>query len=277
MSTKINTGFRIRGSNLLDMHQRVKQFRSHAHEIAADKALRMIAMLFSEFVDDAAIAGDLIRETGDDQEYQVRSFRRRAIKSFMDRQKEVEVKQSRDPQVDVSFSIAFLPMSETDIIGAFFCEDADLARLWMSAPGVEDYHYQNATDRPKAISEDEWEQRRLVWSQVLPGNASFDSRMFIAEIVPVEFCPIHRLDRLHEFLPSLAMRAQMRARNRVQEEAFEGYKEKLREGHFLSAVVQSLDYAASKEAKPMLEAYQAKYAEMLPNDLERMLRCLETT
>lgn len=135
MSTKINTGFRIRGSNLLDMHQRVKQFRFHAHAIAADKALRMIAMLFSEFVDDAAIAGDLIREPGDEQDRQIRSFRRRAIKSFVDRQKEIDVKHSRDPQVDVSFSIAFSPLSDMDIIGAFFCEDADLARLWMSAPG----------------------------------------------------------------------------------------------------------------------------------------------
>lgn len=39
-------------------------------------------------------------------------------------------------------------------------------------PELEDYHYQNQTDRPEDISEAEWEERRLVWDTLYDRNWS---------------------------------------------------------------------------------------------------------
>jgi len=36
----------------------------------------------------------------------------------------------------------------------------------------EDFHYQNQSDRPDSISPEDWERRRQVWNEVLPGVTS---------------------------------------------------------------------------------------------------------
>lgn len=54
---------------------------------------------------------------------------------------------------------------------------------------VEDYHYQNSTDKPENITQEEWETREAKWKELClgEGKASHNARRFYHEII--NLCP----------------------------------------------------------------------------------------
>lgn len=54
----------------------------------------------------------------------------------------------------------------------------DLIETFEQIDGVEDFHYQNSTDKPAEIPDDEWEYRREVWDKIV-GWSSVEERMLM--------------------------------------------------------------------------------------------------
>jgi len=72
------------------------------------------------------------------------------------------------------FSVVIYPTKEGDIYGYYFDSDKkefnDLLK-----PFYTDFHYQNNSDKPDDISDEEWKFRELKWDELLPGDKFADS------------------------------------------------------------------------------------------------------
>ena len=79
---------------------------------------------------------------------------------------------------DPTLTIAFFP-TNNDVLGIHYTDISDYITYIKEMNTFEDYHYQDSTDRPSNITEEEWEQRRNDWDQVLLSK-SFSSTTDIA-------------------------------------------------------------------------------------------------
>ena len=68
----------------------------------------------------------------------------------------------RDVDWDYTFELALIPI-RSDILVLHFMENDPGFESAMTELGFEDYYYQNQSDKPKDIPEDEWEQREKDW------------------------------------------------------------------------------------------------------------------
>ena len=72
------------------------------------------------------------------------------------------------------FSVVVYPTKEGDIYGYYF--DSDKKEFHdLLKPLYTDFHYQNQTDPPSDVSEEEWEFRESKWDELLPGDKFADS------------------------------------------------------------------------------------------------------
>lgn len=261
MSTKIYTGFRIRNTNLLDMQQRIELFRLHANAVAADDQVRLIARMLAEKTDDLALKGELSNLSVDERKQKIKELMWKVHSDILDRQHRVAQTMHRDVEIDFSFEICFVPIDPSKVIGMYFTEQPKLGKLWMSMPGVEDYHYQNQVDRPEDIPEAEWDKRGEVWHQVLGHHAPAD-RMFTARIVEIESCPYEifdpkKLSLVQQYTPGLDARAEERAIIQVANERFQSLPEKERSARMVSNYMNAASYACSDEAAPRVAEIKA--------------------
>lgn len=79
-------------------------------------------------------------------------------------------------------------------VGIFYCEDESLRDAFLAMCEVEDFHYQNQTDRPKEITSEDWELRRQVWDRVLPGLGVPAEQMLTFQLDTVPWMDLHSLD-----------------------------------------------------------------------------------
>lgn len=50
-----------------------------------------------------------------------------------------------------------------------------------------DFHYQNSTDKPDNVEEDEWDHRRKVWTRLTKNGSTFSECGLVFSLVPVYF------------------------------------------------------------------------------------------
>lgn len=73
-------------------------------------------------------------------------------------------------------SIGWDEPSRRDLV-LLYTEDQAMREAWERLPAVEDFHYQNATDRPATITPRAWDSRRRAWLRMIPFGAVPADRM----------------------------------------------------------------------------------------------------
>lgn len=73
-------------------------------------------------------------------------------------------------------SIGWDETSRRDLV-LLYTEDQAMREAWERLPAVEDFHYQNATDRPATIGPRAWDIRRRTWLRMIPFDAVPADRM----------------------------------------------------------------------------------------------------
>lgn len=63
--------------------------------------------------------------------------------------------------------VIFIPI-ENKLLALYY-GNKSIEEIWKMLKEVKEYHYQNQSDMPEDISEEDWEVRRLDWDQALPG------------------------------------------------------------------------------------------------------------
>ena len=85
--------------------------------------------------------------------------------------------QERDSEVDHSAEVVFFPLRRR-LLAMPFIQNEELAKVWRSIPGWQDYGYWNSTDRPDSVTAAQWRRRQKDWDEVfdrsgIPSQAGF--------------------------------------------------------------------------------------------------------
>lgn len=141
MSTKIYFGFQLSASSLQEVLDTVKAFRPWV--------LARSQTLLNDFIKTSA-GGDVNEGWRRWDE-----LRRTTVKQGM-----------RMPLVDTEFSLTFFPDGDR-FLGIAYTEHQHWFEQWLAQPGVSEYAYWNNTDRPRHVTEADWQLRKESWDRVL--------------------------------------------------------------------------------------------------------------
>lgn len=103
-------------------------------------------------------------------------------------------------QWDMDFSLTVFPYNG-NFYGIYFTQSTELANFFKGREWVKDFHYQNQTDQPEDVSDQEWAVRSHVWDTVL-GVTSVPSQEGYS-IDLVKTIPLHweLADELRQKIP----------------------------------------------------------------------------
>jgi len=220
MSTKIYTGFRFQDDmTLMQIHEAIMKFQKMADDIVFDEVANWITRT-SVWYFDSLTMGWL---EGESKETSMRSCVLSAASQMLNKMKrEMDKSMVRDPWIDFTMEISILPLGRKKILGMYFAENQRLINAWMSQPFVNEYHYQNQTDRPNDISVSEWRKRRRDWDKIFKDSSVPAMCGFRAQLTP-KYYPIIQVDEVLKRVKTLAERAFSVAREML-------YREKEDEG-----------------------------------------------
>lgn len=88
-------------------------------------------------------------------------------------------------EYDYTFKVCVYPYSKTiknKSLMVIFTESDKLEKYFNDLPFVEDYHYQNSTDRPEGITKSQWSKRIRDWDRVI-GSLNFSYNAYQFELV----------------------------------------------------------------------------------------------
>ena len=89
--------------------------------------------------------------------------------NISDRFRATKAEHSRDPEIDTHFEIALIPTENPEeTLFLCFCEQQEMLDVVYDAKWNEDFHYQDSTDRPKDVSEKDWDSREEAWEKAMP-------------------------------------------------------------------------------------------------------------
>lgn len=152
MSTKIYNGFKIDTTEPAKLLELVRAFRPWVGE-------QQMAV-YEEW---CALVNKVRARGKDHPEYYADCFW-----PWIDARKEIKKTGLRNPVVDTDFEVTFLPFDGA-MYGITYVERSKWHKEWLKQPGVSEFAYWNNTDQPDHITDADWEQRRVIWDELLPG------------------------------------------------------------------------------------------------------------
>lgn len=81
-----------------------------------------------------------------------------------------------------NFSVCVIPWTDGNVYGIYYDDDIEENRALLNDI-ADEYHYQNQTDQPDDIDDEEWGERRNVWNEIFDKYCSPNDAGFIYEIV----------------------------------------------------------------------------------------------
>ena len=81
-----------------------------------------------------------------------------------------------------NFNVCVIPWTDGNVYGIYYDDDIEENRALLNDI-ADEYHYQNQTDQPDDIDDEEWSERRDVWNEIFDKYCSPNDAGFIYEIV----------------------------------------------------------------------------------------------
>lgn len=195
MSTKIYNGVRFKISTLELLLDKFKLLQKQLMKTAITEECKVLARLATRRLDLATI-------TGQEDANPFYS----AAEELSERQRRVKITGQRDPSVDFSFSVVAIPTDHL-ILGTFYSENEVLVEMFSKQNWVEDYHYQDSTDKPSEISQFEWETREKTWKKFLNINAPTMYSGFTYTMTEISNAFGAKMEQVADQIPDLEERA----------------------------------------------------------------------
>lgn len=168
MSTKVYNGIIFKNFKTLDqaLNWCVKKQPS-LEKIAIRLFEQKIIDEYFELIDNLSIKNDkneLVKSFEKSKEDNPYSF---IVNKVREDVENAERSSSRSESFGLDFSSSIIFFNKNKkIIGYYIAEDKLLIGSILKDRQVSDYHYQNSTDRPKEISQKEWNQRKTIWNSI---------------------------------------------------------------------------------------------------------------
>ncbi len=155
MSTKLYNGIKFKSNNMREVLDQLMSIKKRANDIAID------------LLDDRSLA--LFIDTNNLLDKDKWETTREVIDAL---DSSNHNRWKFKPRLH--FSVVVYPTKEGDIYGYYF--DSDKKEFYdLLKPFYTDFHYQNQTDPPTDVTEEEWNFRELKWDELLPGDKFSDS------------------------------------------------------------------------------------------------------
>lgn len=155
MSTKLYNGIKFKSNNIKEVLDQLMSIKEKANEIALD-------LLDDESLALFISANNLL----DKDKWEISREMIDALESSNYNKWHFKPR--------MYFSVVIYPTQEGDIYGYYFDSDKQEFNDLLK-PFYTDFHYQNQTDPPNDVTEEEWEFRQLKWDELLPGDKFKDS------------------------------------------------------------------------------------------------------
>lgn len=165
VSTKIHNGRIMRNASLEQALAALVELRP-AFVAEARKAVATVIARKLAFGHDLRANVSLVDEARD------RWTREKIIEQF-DRASANQDDRLLSISWDFTFSVAVIPHEGDVLMLTYGPAHPPFATLIEDA-GFTDFHYQNSTDRPDEITEEEWEVRAAAWDEALPTGRAMD-------------------------------------------------------------------------------------------------------
>lgn len=167
MSTKVYNAYRIPAISLNELHQKLNELRSLAHDLLDQMRQKEIVRM-AVFKYDAIALGQREKETGF-------SYIKWASFDMDERFREIKKSGRRDPISDFEFGLTFIPF-EDHIYFMLFTEKDEYVELFKQHMDAELFHYWNNSDPDEDVSDEDWEERGRIWDAVL-GDVGIPARV----------------------------------------------------------------------------------------------------
>lgn len=159
-----------------------------------------------------------------------------------------------DPQLEHNLEVAFLQDEKTENIFALVYGGRESRDHFSSIYSEFEYSYWNNTDRPKELSEDEWDDRKETWDRLLGYNSPKVSGLLMTVMEPYEIEPrLSYYENGKPFrLPSVESRVRVLARNLVAAE-FVGPKQDKDKPYDMSYFMEHMSLERITEKKNLID------------------------
>lgn len=206
MSTKIYNGFLIKNNpDIRTLNQYFIDLRKEIQEKGNQLFINLFIKKYCFFLDlyqvdkSAAITlyEEELKKTFSESDIKVHYYL-----YVLDKVNDAATKSVRYPSYDLSCSIHIIPIKEK-ILGLYYCEQTEYMDLIQNNEWFLEYHYQNQSDKPDKITEDEWDQREKDWNEALgisgiPNDQGFTIELFNTNRIPINiYQDIHPISNIY--------------------------------------------------------------------------------
>jgi len=174
MSTKLYNGIKFKSNNIKEVLDQLMSIKKIANEIALD------------LLPDDRLA--LFIKTNDFADKD-KWFISRELVTALD--SSFSNKWTFIPRLH--FSVVIYPTTEGDIYGYYFDTDKQEFNNLLK-PFYTDFHYQNSSDKPSDLTDEEWEFRELKWDELLKDGDKFADTGLVYNIVNGDTLDIWELE-----------------------------------------------------------------------------------
>lgn len=176
MSTKIYDGCIVRNTDAVNLIQRLKDLKLPLREIITTKQAMEVARYIVSYFDNVAVNLDKLYE---------KSFWDHLFSQMIKGMSYNKCNTIFKRVYDTKVSVCVFPKTNNDWLLIPFspAHYKEVDNYLMSLPWIEDYHYQNQTDRDEDIPHKEWSQREVDWHSALKGIGVPVEEMFSIDLV----------------------------------------------------------------------------------------------
>lgn len=202
MSTKIYNGLKFISSDILKINQQLNDFAVKIEEYTNKKLSQLLATIVTTDIDACTIDGKIPKELEDAKTGIYLYWLHKFSKRWRDLDKDLA---QRDTLVDYTCSISIHPLKNNVFLGILFAEHDHFKNMLIDENIAIDYHYQNQTDQPENISDEEWDSRRDDWEEALKFS-SIPSRAGFYKELSQKYFPILKPEDILQYIPEFEKR-----------------------------------------------------------------------
>lgn len=166
MSTKIYNGYIFTEKNFFTLNKKLQDLAIKMKEVKNIHCAKAAAQVYADLVDQTVLFGRVPTE--------MENFKGDSGLEFLDELEKIAKAENASPfridgKWDLECSVSLYPVKNGKILCQFFEQGniPDYKKLWIKQDYVQEYHYQNSTDRPDEIEARAWKTREKLWNEAL--------------------------------------------------------------------------------------------------------------
>lgn len=196
MSIKIYNGYRFKENmSLTELNERMRKMRLLFKGVILEEYKRRLINLVYRYADlyvlDPKLCLEELKEFDfsnliDNSDDPIRSIAANVVMGLRDKAEKAMNPEGKRSSWDYSAEVQILPLEDKILL--LFYGSSSLEHIFAEQEDIFDYHYQNQSDQPEDISDEEWEKRYHDWkialSEWIPAKNGFGVSLFFAEDLP---------------------------------------------------------------------------------------------